>query len=371
MNDYIYLGGCDVGIKNLTFCFARVPIDNYEDPKVFLEKIEIDQLILLNLLTSLESNQQEYQKPSCCFESTKPCKSPIKYMIHSQAFCQRHYDSSSHDIWLYTEKPITKVHKKKRKSKSAETIDSDEEVPTNPTPATISSNPFPLLCGSCQKDVGQTRFHRYMAQAISQTANQGYQYRPLCISCVRNHKCPREYEIWPPQYNQSSLSQKENTILIGPAPTETEVIMSNLVRLLEEKFENLLLDVMFIENQPTMMNPRMKSIQMILYAYFQRKIRKENGGRCIFVSPNLKWKVNMPEIQDNATYREHKKESVRTFLQWIDQHRADQVRWSEFVKSEKKRDDLCDAFWLMISGIANWKISLTRLEYSSNQDDDS
>ena len=80
----------------------------------------------------------------------------------------------------------------------------------------------------------------------------------------------------------------------------------------------------------------------------------------MFVSPNLKWKMNMPDIPEQATYRQHKQESVRTFLNWISQR--NETRWLELVEGEKKRDDLCDAFWLMISGWTNWKISILPIE---------
>lgn len=363
MSEFIYVGGCDVGIKNLTFCFARIPISHSQE---FIDKIEIDELILLNLLTSTESTQQTYTKPSCVFQGKKPCKGLVKYYdaTTKEMFCQRHINKSLSYIWHVIDKPITKVHKKKKKTRSPVTIDSDEEqLPENETPQ--CEDDLKIRCGSCEKVMNEIRFHRYIAYPLE---NNGFRYLPLCISCQRQGRHTEDSLVWPP-ISHSSYN-KGDTLLCGPAETETEVIMNNLVTLLEERFKEQPIDLMFIENQPTMMNPRMKSIQMILYAFFQRKINRMNGGRCMFVSPNLKWKTNMPEIRDNATYREHKKESVRTFLQWIDEHRPDQSQWADLVKKEKKRDDLCDAFWLMISGLSNWKISLTRLEQSNLQNDD-
>jgi hypothetical protein len=84
--------------------------------------------------------------------------------------------------------------------------------------------------------------------------------------------------------------------------------------------------------------------------------------------------MNMPEMVENASYREHKKESVRTFLQWIEEHRRDQIIWAEKLRGETKRDDLCDAFWLMISGMSQWridnKISTTEVEQDQEQEEE-
>ena len=361
MNDFIYVGGCDVGIKNLTFCFARLPL-SVSTSLDFIQKIEIEHLILFNLLTSTESNAQTYIKPTCAFQSKKPCKGLVKYYDASmnQPFCQRHMDDTSHSIWHVIDKAITRVHKKKKHTRSPIIVDSDQEEEECLHPMPAPKIILQIHCGGCEKMMNGTKFHRYIAYPLGE--NSGFRYLPLCISCQRKNRQPDGSIVWP--LTASSHRINENTILQGPLETETEIIMSNLVRLLDEKFSQQPIDMMFIENQPTMMNPRMKSIQMILYAFFQRKINPVNGGRCMFVSPNLKWKMNMPNIQDHATYREHKKESVRTFLQWIDEHRPDQSKWAELVKSEKKRDDLCDAFWLMITGLSNWKISPTRLEHN-------
>ena len=76
----------------------------------------------------------------------------------------------------------------------------------------------------------------------------------------------------------------------------------------------------------------------------------------------------MPDVKDDASYREHKQESVRSFLQWIDQTRPDQSQWAELVRKEKKRDDLCDAFWLLVSGFSHWKISPEQVVINQNQE---
>ena len=46
------------------------------------------------------------------------------------------------------------------------------------------------------------------------------------------------------------------------------MIFENIPRKLQEKPQLLNVDVVVIENQPSLKNPQMKSIQMILYSYF-------------------------------------------------------------------------------------------------------
>lgn len=342
--EYIYLGGCDVGIKNLTFCFARIP---FSSNLPILDTIEITEMSLINLFQQNENEQTDL--PTCA----KLCKGKVSWYnpITNEPFCSRH---TPDHLWKYSPTPITRIKPKKRNRNQHQIEDSDnEQPPQTPTPtATLSpKKEKSIQCGQCHRDMTTTRYHRLIAFPIEKF--KGYRYLPLCMKCQRN---PMEGIIWPPQH----IISNPNTPLQGPNMTETEVIMNNLVQILHDKYQNCEIDCMFIENQPTMMNPRMKSIQMILYAFFQSKIRKQNGGRCMFVSPNLKWKMNMPDIPEQATYREHKQESVRTFLNWISKRK--ETRWLELVEGEKKRDDLCDAFWLMISGWTNWKISILPIE---------
>lgn len=48
----------------------------------------------------------------------------------------------------------------------------------------------------------------------------------------------------------------------------TTLIFENIPRKLHEKSQLLDVDIVVIENQPSLKNPKMKSIQMILYSYF-------------------------------------------------------------------------------------------------------
>lgn len=381
--EYLYMAGCDVGIRNLTICFARIPATP-EGTSEILQKIEIDSMYLINLLE--KDSQQVSIKPKCFEKSGKtPCRSLVRYVSYGDEiryYCERHRDKilDKRTLWQYTDKPITKrnVRRKsvKRGKALTQVVDSDtEEGVLESKSVKELSKTGESYCGFCEKSMSGKQYHRWISYCIFDGDNfLGYRYLPFCVGCVRKGNIPEDAQLWPPTLGELVRTELKGE-LIGPSPTETEIIMDNLVEYLHDKFGSIELDLMFIENQPTMMNPRMKSIQMILYGFFQNKIRKERGGRCLFVSPNLKWKMNMPEIREDANYREHKKESVRTFIQWIDQHRLDQRRWLEYVLSEKKKDDLCDAFWLMISGMSNWKISKSPLvetnqERIENKDDD-
>lgn len=307
------IGGCDVGVRHLTFCFAKLPVTS-ECIKHNLEHIEITDMIHIDLLES----EQNITLPKC----SHSCSLPVRFWWNDNFYCSRHGKTSPEtERWNYSPIRIKQV-KKKQKG----------------------------YCGICKTNL--LNVQRYIAFPII----EGYRYMPCCNSCIKKNT---EGEIWP-------YKKVYHTELQGPQLSETEEIFSSLVNILHTKFKDRTLDLMFIENQPTHMNPRMKSIQMILYGFFQSNIRTERGGRVCFVSPNQKWKANMPTISKQLGYKEHKKESINHFLQWAGT-RETHKHWLEWIQLQKKKDDLCDAFWLMISGIQNWNVSDNFLQINQNQ----
>lgn len=395
--EFIYIGGCDVGIKNLTFCVVRIPFTT--TPATLLQNIDIVELKLINIhqqqdtTTTSSPTHPSNPNPTC---SSAKCSQTPKY-YHSgttHLYCERHFkklDTAEKQTygwhWVSSPEGPSKPpqrwkqarRKQKRLQNTTTVIDSDEEE--NQSANNNKKQDLSLLgvahmelerCGSCKKDLLHTQYSVWAGEFLETT--KGVRFLPCCMACVRAKS--HQLRIFPLRYEEKqkqgeSISGSE--ILRGPPMTETECHLDAFVSFLYEREDQALwrdVDVMFIENQPARVNPRMKSIQMVLYGYCQWKIRQQKrGGRAVFVSPNLKWKMNMPDVKDDASYREHKQESVRSFLQWIDQTRPDQTQWAELVRKEKKRDDLCDAFWLLVSGFSQWKISPEQVVIKQNQED--
>jgi hypothetical protein len=125
-----------------------------------------------------------------------------------------------------------------------------------------------------------------------------------------------------------------------------------------EKRPNLLnCESVFIENQPTMKNPRMKTISVTLYNYYmiRGRIDKERTKSTInaihFMAPSNKLKlandgdkVELVKVKNNEddskTYKLTKSLGVKYCLEMIKQF----PEWVAVFNSHKKKDDLADCF---------------------------
>jgi len=104
------------------------------------------------------------------------------------------------------------------------------------------------------------------------------------------------------------------------------LIFENIPRKLYEKSNLLDVDIVVIENQPSLKNPQMKSIQMILYSYFlilgkiignseknssyiekidfcsaSNKLKIYDGPKIILPEKNTKRKKNVDTVDNNVT----------------------------------------------------------------------
>lgn len=110
-------------------------------------------------------------------------------------------------------------------------------------------------------------------------------------------------------------------------------------------------DYVLIENQPSRINGAMKTIQMIIYSYFQYKKYKENQiTDVLLISANRKtidhpYEINMEECKSSNKYTQRKWKSVQLTDKYIEQN--DSLK--TILKNHKKKDDLCDAFLQAIS----------------------
>ncbi len=133
-----------------------------------------------------------------------------------------------------------------------------------------------------------------------------------------------------------------------------------LLRLIKEldKRPNLLnCEAVFIENQPTMKNPRMKTISVTLYNYYiirgviDKHISNSPLKEVHFMAPSNKLKLadngDKAELvkvknndDDSKTYKLTKALGVKYCLEMIKQF----PEWVDKFNSHKKKDDLADCF---------------------------
>ena len=125
--------------------------------------------------------------------------------------------------------------------------------------------------------------------------------------------------------------------------------------------ENRIPDVILLENQPSLKNPRMKSIQMILATFFTVRLNIDHA-LCIpihFVAPGSKasfcLKQKMIEKKPSK-YSEMKKMSIQAIHSFLENENGFGIHMSfhteeilEYWKGSKKKDDLGDVILLTLA----------------------
>lgn len=105
------------------------------------------------------------------------------------------------------------------------------------------------------------------------------------------------------------------------------------------------LDFIVIENQPVLKNPKMKSIQMILYSYFLfHKLDNNLDYKVKLFSPRTKLNIyDGPKVECNKK----NKYAVRKYLAivytkyFLEKNKS---KWEEYFIISKKKDDLADCY---------------------------
>jgi hypothetical protein len=128
-----------------------------------------------------------------------------------------------------------------------------------------------------------------------------------------------------------------------------------LLEKLHEKKELLKADIILIENQPSMINPVMKSISNGIYDFYMirgfiDKIENCNIKKVKFMCPSNKLKVVesgdvkkisiMKKTDESKAYKLTKSLAVKYTKDLI----SHLPNWLEYLNKEKKQDDLCDCF---------------------------
>jgi hypothetical protein len=123
---------------------------------------------------------------------------------------------------------------------------------------------------------------------------------------------------------------------------------------LNKEFYSYDIDIVLLENQPVLKNPVMKSVQMILFSYFQyQKIMLNREIKLIkFINAGNKLKVgrNFNEINYNTEINAIKSKYTRNkkfAILYTDKILIDRLKDSknnEYFNNHKKKDDLADAF---------------------------
>lgn len=141
-----------------------------------------------------------------------------------------------------------------------------------------------------------------------------------------------------------------------PLETITEILYNKL----HDKFINYDIDTILLENQPVLKNPLMKSIQMIIYGYFNyekhimgrniESIKLINASNKLKLGKKLKDFNNSVDVQEinkiNSKYTKNKKLAIIYTNHFLKQRliEEDYEKYITIFNDHKKKDDLSDAF---------------------------
>ena len=121
------------------------------------------------------------------------------------------------------------------------------------------------------------------------------------------------------------------------------ILADRLMTCLDEHTDFKKIPIIVIENQPVLKNPKMKSIQMLVYSYFVIHNRHlPNFNVKLFSARNKLSIYDGPEIKVDSKnkYTIRKKLSIEYTKYMIKDH----PEYIDFLTNHKKKDDLCDCF---------------------------
>jgi hypothetical protein len=135
-----------------------------------------------------------------------------------------------------------------------------------------------------------------------------------------------------------------------------DFILKKLIEKLDEIPELLQVDKIIIENQPSLKNPKMKTISSALYTYFlirgiiDKNITNSKITNIHFISPSNKLKVNENNTimvlskvnQADKKYKLTKSLGIKYCKQLIQNDENAKTIFNEISKKHKI-DDMCDA----------------------------
>jgi hypothetical protein len=161
--------------------------------------------------------------------------------------------------------------------------------------------------------------------------------------------CNKHYKQYINEGNPKTQLKKVKKKKIKANLVPLETLGKKLFLKLDENKIFMECDNIIIENQPVLKNPKMKSLQIMLYSYFLIKNKKINDIQLINASNKLKVykgkldteiETHLKGIKDK--YKKNKETAVEHSRKMI--RDAGEKVFLEKFNSHKKNDDLADAY---------------------------
>lgn len=153
--------------------------------------------------------------------------------------------------------------------------------------------------------------------------------------CTGHSKC-KQYQP-PPKHKLKKIRSKNDMHSLG----------KKMVQELDKHPNFLECDSVIVENQPSLKNPTMKSIQMMVYSYF---LIRSNPKTLEMINARNKLKVYQgPKLNEKCPYADTKTNRYKRNKWFAIEYckhmiESEQTIFQELYNKSKKRDDLSDCY---------------------------
>ena len=192
-------------------------------------------------------------------------------------------------------------------------------------------------------------------EPCSQRLNSGKQ----CKKKVKYQICGQENNklLCKYHYNLLEKKDKQNTIKkivkMNASKAPIDKIKLNLIKQLEEKHHFMDVSYVLIENQPSLKNPKMKSVAETLFTWFmiRSQIDKKNNSiieKIMYLSPSNKLKIGDENIQKELDKLKNSSQKYsftkKMAIVYTRELLKEDEKWLDFLNKNSKKDDLCDSY---------------------------
>ena len=315
----------DVGIKNLAGCYLDYRYhskqENDELSTEENEKTKESKINWWNIINLLDED-----KPSCCGKIIKKVKGKEKVEIDCEREC-KFFCKINQEVCSYCA-----IHKKLYDEKIKELV-LPEIVEISSIKDSIDSEK-PNIC-----------------EYVNTRGNKCNKPGKYCKTDGTMFLCSSHKSMYIRDLNNEAKLQKIKKK--NAKNTDLDTVKMNMWYKLD-KIPNLLeVDEVIIENQPSLRNPKMKSIAETLYNYFlcrgiiDKERTKSNINKIRYISPSNKLKVdedNTIQVLSGKDNKEKYKLTKSLGIKYTKQLLKDDKENLEHLDKHKKKDDLADAY---------------------------
>lgn len=179
------------------------------------------------------------------------------------------------------------------------------------------------------------------------------------------------------KYTETDINVVVWKIISLAAPKEKIPIMNELAGRLFLELDTLVdeitetIDFVILENQPSNLNGSMKSLQMMIYTYFQLRKHWEGLAKQVYlVSAAEKLKghetitdtLDMKKYETMKRYEKNKKLGVEITKNYLSKNEE----LLKFFCSYKKADDMADSFLQALSWLKKHNVSIETISASKS-----